>query len=382
MAPSFKHFDLQLINPSFDSELVDVLNELEVLRHLQLQGDVPPLIFLQLKAVFHMLESLGSARIEGNHTTLADYVESRLDSVSLPEDQLSEIRNIETAMQYIDDHLQAGDMISEHFIRELHVLAVKNLEREGDKTPGAYRQIPVSISQSFHLPPDQLLVPDYMKELVKFINQQDKPKYDLMKIALTHHRFGWIHPFCNGNGRTVRLLTYALLVKYGFNVKVGGRVLNPTAVFCNDRSQYYAMLGAADSGKPQDLEQWCIYVLSGISQELKKVDQLTQFSFLSERILYPALRYSIDRKHITVEEEQILRMLIKKGEIKAGDLKVLFPSMSPNQRTYQIKKLVDKKFISPKGKGLRSYEPNFINSYLIRGIISSLKEQGFIGGID
>jgi len=33
----------------------------------------------------------------------------------------------------------------------------------------------------------------------------------------------------------VRLLTYALLMKYGFNVNTGGRVLNPTAVFCNDR---------------------------------------------------------------------------------------------------------------------------------------------------
>jgi hypothetical protein len=51
-----------------------------------------------------------------------------------------------------------------------------------------------------------------MKELVDFI-----------KVALSHHRFGWIHPFRNGNGRVVRLLTYLLLIKYGFNVKTGGR---------------------------------------------------------------------------------------------------------------------------------------------------------------
>ena len=35
----------------------------------------------QLKRVFHMLESLGFARIEGNHTTLADYVESSLEGM-------------------------------------------------------------------------------------------------------------------------------------------------------------------------------------------------------------------------------------------------------------------------------------------------------------
>ena len=77
--PTFQHHDLTLLNPAFDSPLVDVLTELEHLRRLQLQGTTPAPIFFQLKDIFHMLESLGSARIEGNHTTLADYVESKLE---------------------------------------------------------------------------------------------------------------------------------------------------------------------------------------------------------------------------------------------------------------------------------------------------------------
>ena len=74
-AARFVHHDLQLLNPSFDSPLVDVLQELEHLRRLRLGGDTPAPLFFQLKDIFHLLESLGSARIEGNHTTLAaDYV--------------------------------------------------------------------------------------------------------------------------------------------------------------------------------------------------------------------------------------------------------------------------------------------------------------------
>ncbi|WP_171253366.1 Fic family protein, partial [Acinetobacter baumannii] len=69
-------------------------------------------------------------------------------------------------------------------------------------------------------------------------------------VALAHHRFGWIHPFGNGNGRVVRLFTYSLLIKYGFNVTTGGGILNPTAVFCNDRNKYYEMLSIADNGDP------------------------------------------------------------------------------------------------------------------------------------
>ena len=80
--PVFRHFDLALLNPAFDSPLVDVVTELEHLRRLQLAGTTPAPLFHQLKSIFHMLESLGSARIEGNHTTLADYVESKLDGSS------------------------------------------------------------------------------------------------------------------------------------------------------------------------------------------------------------------------------------------------------------------------------------------------------------
>jgi len=74
----FVHHPLRLLNPSFDSPLLDVLTDLEHLRRLQIQGTTPMPVFMQLKQVFHVLESLASARIEGNHTTLADYVEARV----------------------------------------------------------------------------------------------------------------------------------------------------------------------------------------------------------------------------------------------------------------------------------------------------------------
>ena len=300
--PAFRHNDLTLLNPAFDSPLVDVVTELEHLRRLQLQGTTPEQVFVQIKTIFHMLESLGSARIEGNHTTLADYVESKLDGAPhAASDQLREMENIEAAMGYVEEAMTPGAALTEHFIREVHTLTVQGLVREGDATPGAYRQTAVRIAQAEHLPPEAIQVPQYMQALVAFINEPHNAKYDLIKVALAHHRFGWIHPFGNGNGRVVRLLTYALLIKYGFNVKAGGRVLNPTAVFCNDRDRYYAMLARADAGTAQGLEDWCIYVLQGILEELRKVDRLTDYDYLSEKILAPTLAHAkeqIGRAHV------------------------------------------------------------------------------------
>lgn len=377
--PTFNHHELNLLNPGFDSPLVDVVTELEHLRRLQLGGSTPAPVFFQLKEIFHMLESLGSARIEGNHTTLADFVESRLDpEPANPTDQLKEMANIEEAMNFIEEHFQPGQDLSERFVRELHALTVDGLEREGDETPGMYRQKPVQISQSEHFPPDMLKVPEYMAELVQFINQSHPAKYDLMKVALAHHRFAWIHPFGNGNGRVVRLLTYALLIKYGFNVKAGGGVLNPTAVFCNDRDQYYVMLGKADTGTSEGLETWCIYVLKGMLDELVKVDRLTDSNYLIEKILVPALQYARQRELVTSMEEKVLLHTAKVGVAKAIDLKGVMTGLSERQRTYHIGKLVERRMLQPIREGARQYTVGFANSYLMRGVIQALSNEGFI----
>lgn len=381
MVSKFDHQDLRLLNPSFDSQLVDTLNELEYLRRLQLHGTTPPYLFFQLKRIFHIFESLGSARIEGNHTTLSDYVEHIVgDDKQMTSDHLKEVENIESAMDFIDENVQVNSLITGQLIREIHRITVDGLEREGDKTPGAYRKGPVRIAQSKHLPPSESAVSGYMDELVAFINNQDAPKYDLMKVAIAHHRFGWVHPFSNGNGRVVRLLTYALMIKYGFNVDAGNRLLNPTAVFCTDREKYYEMLSIADEGTDDAIEQWCIYVLSGVLQELKKVDQLLDFSYLRQEILEPSIRYALERELVTKMEAAVLRATLQStdGAVRSADLSAAMPGLNSPQRTYQIRKLVDRQMLVQTHEGARSYYAGFANSYLLRGVMKSLVDTGFI----
>ena len=97
----------------------------------------------------------------------------------------------------------------------------------------------------------------------------------------------------------MRLLTYALLIKYGFQVSAAGRLLNPAAVFCADRNRYYAMLAEADSGQQPQLEQWCTYVLGGIRDELEKVDRLADYHHLQNSVLLPAVAHARERQLIT-----------------------------------------------------------------------------------
>ena len=83
-----------------------------------------------------MLESLGSARIEGNHTTLADYVESRLEAQPAKlSDQLREMANIEEAMSLIEEQFEPGQEVTEHLVRELHAMTVQGWNARGTPRP-------------------------------------------------------------------------------------------------------------------------------------------------------------------------------------------------------------------------------------------------------
>ena len=376
--PQFLHHDLRLLNPRFDSPLLDVLTDLEHLRRLEIRGTTPPTVFLQLKEVFHFLESLASARIEGNHTTLADYVEAKVAPAPMDSEALREIVNIEAAMRQVESAIEPGAPFSEHLLRGLHATAVRQLEREGDRTPGSYRTGPVRIAQAEHLPPDPVQVPGYMAELVAFINQPDPPKYDLMKVALAHHRFAWVHPFSNGNGRVVRLLTYAMLIKYGFQVSAAGRLLNPAAVFCANRNLYYAMLSQADSGETAQLEHWCTYVLTGIRNELEKVNRLADYTHLQSAILLPAVAHARERQLITPQEQAVLQATIRAGTVKASDLETAMPGLNAGQRTYQIRKLVEAGMLQPVREGARQYTLGFTHNMLLRGVVKALTDQGFV----
>lgn len=377
---TFNHFDLKLIEPAFGSSLTDLIIELDYLRKKQLGGSTHPKVFFQLKNIFHKLESIGSARIEGNNTTIAEYMETNLSDRKQFSEGIKEIQNIEKSMAFVEENI-VDYPISRALISEMHKMIVDELmpppQGEGDSTPGQFRQVNLEISKSTHKPPEWLKVNEYMEELLDFVNREDSPKYDLLKTAIAHHRFVWIHPFRNGNGRTVRLFTYAMLVKAGFNVNVG-RIINPTAVFCSNRNDYYSYLSAADNGTRAGMLSWIEYVLKGLKEEIEKIDKLSDYEFLRKEILMPSINLSLERKYITDLESKVLKRAVDLQVISAADVKSIFPGKVDSEVSRQIKKLIDQKMLTQEKEGGRKYVLRFDNSYLLRSIIQLLGDKGFL----
>ena len=148
---------------------------------------------------------------------------------------------MEAAMTFIENTVDEHTHFNHDLILELHKMTVQDLSssREGDLTPGQYRKGDVSINNSSHTPPLFGDVRDYMEDMFTFLNADTEPKYDLLKMGFnTPSLLLDSSPSAMETVERLRLLTYATLIKQGFKVR-DSRLINPSAVFCSDRNDYY-----------------------------------------------------------------------------------------------------------------------------------------------
>jgi Fic family protein len=158
----------------------------------------------------------------------------------------------------LKDHLEAKDhkealdflydliaqdhyTISEHLIRQLHQLVVRETDRA---FAGRYRTGSVMIGGAAHTPPDAVDVPRRMEELIHWLKKNEKTLHPVEYAAILHHKLVHIHPFFDGNGRTARLVMNVFLMRKGFPLAI---------ILKNDRKKYYRVLQAADKGKMTEL---------------------------------------------------------------------------------------------------------------------------------
>lgn len=95
-------------------------------------------------------------------------------------------------------------------IKQLQSIAVNGLVTN----PGQWRNGPVGITKSAHVPPGPHLVEHLVQEMCDYVNDNFHEKTALHLAAYVMWRLNWIHPFSDGNGRTSRAASYIVLCSH------------------------------------------------------------------------------------------------------------------------------------------------------------------------
>jgi Fic family protein len=158
--------------------------------------------------------------------------------------------------------------------------------------PGAWRDRPVEVGE--HIPPEVARLPDFLARFAEAYRgcTRQNPS-SIATIAASHHRFAWIHPFVDGNGRVARLLTDALVESSG---------LGADGLWCVGRGfarsldRYRSLLAGADRARIHDtdgrgprtqagLDHWCAYVLEVMLDQVHFMHDLIRPANLRDRIM-------------------------------------------------------------------------------------------------
>jgi len=115
---------------------------------------------------------------------------------------------------------------------------------------GTWRNSPVGIGGSKHVPPREHLVPTLIEDLCEWVARHWNDTSAVRLCAYVMWRLNWVHPFADGNGRTSRAAAYLVLcARVGFSLP--GRKTIPEQI-AENKVPYYAALEALD--QQQDFE--------------------------------------------------------------------------------------------------------------------------------
>lgn len=225
------------------------------------------------------------------------------------------------------------------FIRWLHrefyrdappeMLLVRGKARQLTMVPGEWRSgQDQDVTVGRHMPPSSDRVPDFMAyfaERYRFARLGKAGR--IIAVAASHHRFNYIHPFPDGNGRVSRLMSHAMAHAAGIGAHGLWSISRGLARGLAGRSEYKRMMDHADMPRQGDLdgrgnlsqralEEFVLWFLRVCIDQVGFMSSLFDLGGLAERLR----RYVEQSDRLRPEAARLLEEALIRGEFDRGDI--------------------------------------------------------------
>lgn len=289
------------------------------------------------------VSAYASTSIEGNPLPLTEVKRILKNTPLHIRDTEREVLNYNKALLYLNALIEKDvPPLTLPLILKIHGIVMDGLMLKS--RVGRVRKEPVFVNdvrtgQPIYLPPDHQDAGALMRDLVRFA-VENKDRIDPLIIAgIFHRQLVIIHPFIDGNGRTARLATKALLAQMGLNTF---NLFSFENYYNKNVTKYFQNVGLVgnyyDLQKTIDFTQWLEYFTGGIIDELLRVgDELTHAEVTPQRELKP-------------HHQAILSAIKKHGFIRDSDYAKLTSRARPT-RNLDFRKLIELELIVRQGKG-------------------------------
>jgi Fic family protein len=203
-----------------NTQLQNTLQEIDTLKtRLQAIRPLPIDVLKKIRDAIEIEYTYESNRIEGNTLTLQETALIVSEGLTIGGKSMAEhleVINHAQAIEFINDIARADIDITENIIKEIHAIILHGINKE---QAGKYRNMPVMIVGSKHIPPQPYLIAPKMEQfIIDYQAMKADNVHPVLIAAFLHDELVKIHPFIDGNGRTSRLLMNLYLISNGYTI--------------------------------------------------------------------------------------------------------------------------------------------------------------------
>lgn len=289
--------------------------------------------------------------IEGNDLSL-DQTKKVLEGKEIVgrERDIQEVINYRNVVRLLDElsHKRQGYDIDS--LKDIHKETVKGLVEEDKR--GVFRKTQVVIKEEgtgkvIFKPPPFVEVPYLLKDFFEWLNSKDaKGTHPVILAGITHYVLVSIHPFIEGNGRTVRAYATLVLLRENYDIK---RFFALEEHFDGDPASYYEALAEVDKKSKdigaRDLSIWLEYFCEVVAAELEKIKERVRKLSIDSR-----LKIKIGQQvALTERQMKLVEYLSETGSGVMRELKDILPMVSEDTVLRDLKALSDKGIIVKQG---------------------------------
>lgn len=361
--------------PEYPAALVDRISEVIALA-TALGTKLHPRTAASLAGLVRVMNCYYSNLIEGHDTRPRDIeraVFGELEGEKARRNLQLEARAHIRVQTAIDEKLEAGELgepAESSFVRWLHAqfyadapesaLQIRTSKGQFSMQPGQFRSRPEHDNAvGRHVPPSSHAVPAFMDYFAERFRLQDKgTAVRVATLAIAHHRFNYIHPFPDGNGRVSRLLAHAMALKAGIGAHGLWSISRGLARGLSDRGEYKRMMDATDEPRRNDLDgrgnlslqalkEFALWFLDIALDQLRFMSALFDLDTLTGRLEVHVTR----DLGLSSAAAALTRALLRQGEMPRGEARLAAGTSERTARNL-LSRLIDAGLVAsdtPKG---------------------------------
>lgn len=289
--------------------------------------------------------------IEGNDLTMVQTkrVLEGHEVMGRPRD-VQEVVNYRNVVTLIDELAQKRGGYDVSMLTDIHRATVEKIV--APEKVGVLRSSQVVIKEEgtdkvIFRPPAYVEVPYMLEDFFEWINSAPaREVHPVLRAGIVHYVLVTIHPFVEGNGRTIRAFTNLVLLREGYDIK---RFFALEEHFDNDLNAYYEAFFSVDNQSPniveRDITPWLEYFTRVVAVELEKIKEKIRKISIDSR-----LKLKIGEQ-VALSERQmrLVEYLSDQGPAVMKDLNKVLPMVSEDTILRDLKDLLKKGIIKKEG---------------------------------